>query len=288
MGAAARALGLRCALVALAAVTLPGVAAADEGCWLRNRHGPFPVCFDPGNRLRLDVATGGVGGAVQLRHVVPGDDPDVTWRLEHELASVRATRDEIHGTVYAGRYVRHSTDGHVVLPFGRPRKLFLPFDLGAEAQVGSVDGRTSDGLLRIGAVRTAALIELSRASDFSRRLAIGAAARWDVEVDTDGFETREHAVAPFTLAAVDLRIEAKNGLTAAGVRAEAGGEWSTDQRWRRRLAGAAEIERVVLAVQDRPLSIFAAAAYEPSDESLSGLIGIRLAPLVRIPRTQGP
>ncbi len=285
MGAAARALS---AVALLAATALPAVAAADERCWVEHRNGPYPVCFDPGNRLRLDVTTAGLGGAIQLRHVVPGDDPDVTWRLEHDLLDVRATRDLVRATAYAGRYVRHSSDGHVVLPFGRPRKLFLPFDLGAEAQVGSLVGTASGDTLHIGAVRTAALIELSRADHFRHRIAIGPAARWDVVLDRESRSPREHMVAPFTLAALDLRFESKNGLTLAGLRAEAGGEWSTESGWRRRLGAEAEIERVVLAVQDRPLSIFLSGDYEPSDESFSGLVGLRLAPVVRIPRAQGP
>ena len=95
-------------------------------------------------------------------------------------------------------------------------------------------------------------------------------------------------MAPFSLAALDLRVESRNGLTHAGLRAEAGGEWSTEAGWRRRLGAEAEVERVVLAVQDRPLSIFVSGDYEPSDESLSGLVGLRLAPVVRIPRAQRP
>jgi hypothetical protein len=284
VGAAARSLS---AVAVVATLALPAAAAADE-CWVEHRHGPYPVCFDPGNRLRLDATTDGLGGAVQLRHVMPGDDPDVTWRLEHDLLDVRATSELVRATAYAGRYVRHSSDGHLVLPFGRPRKLFLPFDVGAEAQVGSLIATSSGDTLLIGAVRTAALIELSRADHFRHRIAIGPAARWDVVVDRDSRSAREHAVAPFSLAALDLRFESRNGLTLLGLRAEAGGEWSTEAGWRRRLGAEAEIERVVLAVQDRPLSIFVSGDYEPSNESLSGLVGLRVAPVVRIPRAQRP
>lgn len=284
MGAAARTLTTS---VVVGALALPASAAADE-CWVEHRHGPYPVCFDPGNRLRLDATTDGLGGGIQLRHVVPGDDPDVTWRLEHDLLDLRATGDLVRATAYAGRYVRHSSDGHVVLPLGRPRKLFLPFDVGAEAQVGSLIATSSGDALLIGAVRTAALIELSRADHFRHRIAIGPAARWDVVVDRESRSAREHAVAPFSLAALDLRFESRNGLTLVGLRAEAGGEWSTEEGWRRRLGAGAEIERVVLAVQDRPLSIFVSGEYEPHDESLSGLVGFRLAAVVRIPRPRAP
>ena len=274
-------------LIAIAAVLLCAVrpAAADD-CWMSHRHGPYPVCFDPGNRLRLDATTDGLGGAIQLRHTVLVDDPDVSWRLEHQIASVRIAGSSIRGAAYSGRYVRHSSDGHLVLPFGRPRKIFLPFDIGAEAEVGSLTGSTS-GELHVGAIRTAALIELSRASHFRRRVAIGAVARWDLEVDADSRSAREHAVAPFSLAALDLRAESASGLTLAGVRAEAGGVWSTETGWRRWLSAEAEVERVLIAVQDRPVSLFVSGEYQPHEEALSGLVGVRLAPLVRIPAAQG-
>jgi len=262
---------------------LPRAAAADDPCWVSHRHGAYPACFDPGNRLHLDLTSDGVGAGIRLRHVVGADDPDVSWRLEHEIASVRATRGAIRAVAYAGRFVRHSTDGHVVLPFGRPRKLFLPFDIGAEAEVGSLRGDTSGGSLHLGVVRGAALIDLSRAGNFRRRLAIGAAARWDIEVDGDSRTARAHAVAPLSLAALDLRAESRSGLTSAGLRAEVGGVWSTDVGWRRWVGADAEIERVLVAVQDRPLSVFVGGSFEPEDESVSGLVGLRLAPLIRVP-----
>ena len=75
----------------------------------------------------------------------PGRPRPASWSLtDHgfshlgmlcdDIAATRATRDAIRATLYSGRYLRHSEDGHLVLPFGRPRKIFLPFDLGAEAE----------------------------------------------------------------------------------------------------------------------------------------------------------
>jgi hypothetical protein len=281
VGAAARALTSCAVLLALSS------AAAAEPCWVTERRIPFAVCFDLGNRLRLDAASDGVGGAVQLRHTFAGDDPDVTWRLEHDIAATRATRDAIRATAYSGRYVRHSADGHLVLPFGRPRKLFLPFDLGAEAQVGTIEASAARDDVELGAVRTAALVELSRAAHFRRRLAVGAAARWDVELDRESREARAHTVAPFTLAMIDVRAETEDGLTAAGLRAEGGGSWSTADKWGWRARADAEVERVVIAVQDRPLSIFLGGSYDPVDAELSGFIGVRVTPVVRIPRQRG-
>jgi hypothetical protein len=281
VGAAARALA-SCAVL----LALPSDADA-EPCWVTERRIPFAVCFDLGNRLRLDAASDGLGGAVQLRHAFAGDDPDVTWRLEHDIAATRATRDAIRATAYSGRYVRHSEDGHLVLPFGRPRKLFLPFDLGAEAQVGTIEASAARDEVDLSAVRTAALVELSRATHFRRRLALGAVARWDVELDRESREARAHAVAPFSLAMVDVRVEAEDGLTAAGVRAEAGSVWSTTDGWTWRARADAELERVVIAVQDRPLSIVVGGRYEPVDAELSGFIGVRVSPVVRIPRQRG-
>jgi hypothetical protein len=294
--APATARGLAVAAVLLA---LCRPAAADE-CWVSHRRGPYPVCFDPGNRLRLDAAIGAVagdsaggqdgvldrgelGGAIQLRHVVAADDPDVTWLLEHQIAAVRIGGDAVRASAYSGRFVRHASDGRLVLPFGRPRNLFLPFDIGAEAEVGSLRGSISGGPLHLGAVRTAAVFDLSRTGDFRRRFALGAAARWDIEVDAGSRSARAHTVAPFSVAAFDLRAESRDGLTAAGLRGEAGAAWSTAVGWRRWVGGEAELERVFLSVQDRPLSVFVSGALEPADESVSGVVGLRIAPLVRIP-----
>jgi hypothetical protein len=275
-------LRLLAATAALIAVALPGAAAADEPCWKEHRTGPYPVCFDPGNRLHLDLSTDGVGGGVQLRHVVGADDPDVRWRLEHEIAVARATRESIAATLYSGHYVRHASDGHVVLPFGRPRKLFLPFDIGAEAEVGALRGGLSSGPLQLGVVRSAVLFDLARSDSFGRRLAIGPAARWDVEVDRETRSAGAHSVAPLSIGALDLRAESSTGLTSATLRAEAGAVWSTEVGWRRWLGADAEIERVLVAVQDRPLSLFVAGSYSAEDEALSGWIGVRVAPLIRL------
>jgi hypothetical protein len=287
----------RAALAAtlLAALAAPALADPDVGtsakadpCWVTHRRGPFPACFDPGNRLHLDVAGNDpdaieLGGAIELRHVVLVDDPDVSWRLEHRIAAIRASADDIRASVYAGRFVRHSTDGHLVLPFGRPRKLFLPFDIGAEAEVGTLRARSADDAIQVGAVRTAALFELSRTGSFRRRFAIGPVARWDIELDRDSRSARAHRVAPFSLGGLDLRAESRNGLTIAGLRAEAGGVWSTEVGWRRWLAADAELERVFMSIQDRPLSVFVGASFAGEDESLSAVVGLRFSPLVRIP-----
>jgi hypothetical protein len=254
-----------------------------DPCWISHRRGPYPACFDPGNRLHLDAASDGFGGAVELRHYIAVDDPEVSWRLEHRLAAVRASGEALQGSLYTGRLVRHSADGHVVLPFGRPRKLFLPFDIGAEMEVGSLRARADTDAVSIGAVRTAALLELSRSGSFRRRFSIGPVARWDFQLDRASWSSTEHRVAPFSLAALDLRAESQSGLTIAGLRGEAGGIWSTESGWRRWLAAEVEVERVFMAVQDRPVSVFVGGAFAAEDESLSGVVGLRFAPLVRVP-----
>jgi hypothetical protein len=279
VGTAARSLvaGALAALVALAIA--PGTAAADDACVGRDRHGTFAICFDLGNRLRLDASTAGIGGAIELRHRVV-IDRDVSWRIEHQMAEVEVALDsgQLGGALYRGRYLRHARDGHVVLPLGLPRKVFLPFDLGAEAEVGHLRWLDADHVELV-VIRSAALFELSRADDFGHRAALALVSRWNLLADPHDRAISEHQVAPFSLAAFDLYGESRSGLTRAGLHVEGGALWSTTDHWRRALGGDAIVERVIVALNDRPLSLFATARYD-LDDGLSAVAGVRFAPLV--------
>ncbi len=93
--------------------------------------------------------------------------------MEHVLLDVdTASYDgtQFTGRVYRGVFIRHSRDGHIVLPFGDPpAKLWLPFDVGALAEVGALSWRP-DATATIGVVKTAALVDLARSKDHRLRL----------------------------------------------------------------------------------------------------------------------
>ena len=183
MGAAKAALG------ALALLLLAGRAAtarAEPSCTgVTETGGRFATCFDPGNRLLLRASTDGFGAVLQLRHIIHFDDePDLVWKMEHTLVetSYLGIWQRYGARLYSGRYLRHARDGHIILPFSTARKLFLPFDVGAEADVGTLSQQVGDDTAHLGIVRTAALIDIGRSETFSRHLAFGTVARWDVDL----------------------------------------------------------------------------------------------------------
>ncbi|MBA3542709.1 MAG: hypothetical protein H0T79_24040, partial [Deltaproteobacteria bacterium] len=160
-------------LVAVALLALGGSSARAESCTgVTGSGGRFATCFDPGNRLSLTAGSDGFGGGIALRHLVKfDDDPDLAWKLEHTILEARHAgfEPEFAGVLYRGRFIRHTRDGRLVLPLGTPKTIFLPFDIGAQIEAGRVTWRDEVGI-RIGIVKTAALVDLWRSRDFRRRL----------------------------------------------------------------------------------------------------------------------
>ncbi|MCX5742362.1 MAG: hypothetical protein NT062_07685 [Proteobacteria bacterium] len=261
----------------------PIVARADSCTKLDGSGQRYPICFDPGNEVSLTASSDGFGGSIAVRHIVRfEDDPDLAWKLEHVALDVRGGKlDGIEGTLYRGRYLRHTRDGHIVLPTNPPKKVFLPFDIGAYVEAGSVrvEGDVGMGIpVRIGMVKTAALIDLWRSRDFRRRLAIGPMARWDVGVThTDAFAIARHVVAPFSTGIVNLHAESANGLMLADVTIEAGSAWSSDAGWTPEIHAEGMLQRTLLAINDRPIALFVGARYWSETQEATVRVGARIA-----------
>jgi hypothetical protein len=253
---------------ALVVAVLAAPARAETCTGVTGSGDRFPICFDVGNRLWVTGGTDGVAAGVQIRHVIHFDDePDLVWKLEHAITEVGygGLGDRYTATLYEGRYLRHSRDGHVVLPFGSLQKLFLPFDVGVETTVGRLDGKLDVPDATLEVVRTAALIDLSRSEDFRQRLAIGPAARWDVALDREPVAITQHSVAPFSLAALSAHLESANGITVADLRLEGGTAWHSDGGWHRVVRGEATLERTIIAINDRPVSLVLGARYDSTE-----------------------
>jgi hypothetical protein len=276
--------GLACALLLAA----PPPARAETPCTgITASGGRFATCFDPGNRLFVSAGIDGYGGGIALRHVLRFDDePDLIWKLEHQILEAHFDRhvDRYHAVVYTGRYLRHARDGHIVLPFSIGKKIFLPFDIGADAEVGRFSGRIAAPHIDLGVVRTAALIDLSRSESFRRRLCFGAVVRWDARVQREPLEVAEHVVAPLTLGVVEAHAESQSGLTVADVRFEGGKSWSIDHGWRTDLSARLSLERILVAINDRPISLILGGHYRGLDEELYGEVAVRFALVQRMDR----
>jgi len=277
---AAKITGLAVA-VALVAASAPA-RADDTRCTGKTpAGGRFAICFDPGNRLLLAATTEGYGGGLLLRHIMLFDDePDLIWKLEHEflVGRVGGFSDRYDAVLYSGRYLRHARDGHIVLPFAVSKKIFIPFDVGADAQVGRIGGVLGAPTFELGVVRTVALIDISRSEDFKRRLSIGTVVSWDMKVVHDPTNALEdHRIVPFSTGLLNGHFETKSGLTIGDARVEAGKAWSANDGWYSALTAAVTLERVLIAVNDRPVSLFLGGRYENIDEQLYGEVGVRFA-----------
>jgi hypothetical protein len=254
------------ALIAIV-VAVSAEAAADSRCTgITEEESRFVTCFDLGNRLSVTAGSDGFGSAIDVRHTIDfDDDPDLTWKLEHHFAETThaAFENAFDGTFYRGRYIRHARDGHLVIPFGTPKKVFLPFDIGALAEVGTIRWRADDSPVEIGVVKFGALLDFARTRSFRRRLTIGPVSRWDVKTSRNlDFKVDEHIVAPFTTGMIELGAESLEGRTAGTLRIEAGVAWSSLRGWVPEARAEATLERIIIAVNDRPISLLLGARYE--------------------------
>ena len=262
-------------------VTLGARPAHAETCTgITRSGGRFATCFDLGNRASLTAGSNGVGLGVDLRHVIRFvDEPDLIWKLEHTLVDAHHAgyEDRFTGVLYRGRFMRHARDGHLVIPLGTPKKVFLPFDIGASTDVGTLTWRPDDPTLTLGLVKVAALVDLARSRGFRRRVAFGAVARWDMTMQREPLQITDHIVAPFSMALMNLRAESANGLYVGDVRVEAGTAWRNSIGWKPEAQLEATLERIVLAVNDRPIAMMVGARYETATEEATARVGARIA-----------
>lgn len=281
------------ALTALALSIAAPSAHADRCTGIKEIEGRGPdrfvTCFDLGNRLSITAGSDGVGGGIALRHVVTFDDePDLIWKLEHHITDTTHAllANAFEGTIYRGRYIRHARDGHIVLPFDTSKKIFLPFDIGALAEFGALRWRADASPVEIGMVKVGALVDFSRTRTFRRRFSIGPVAHWDVHLERDPsgdlmprLAVDEHVVAPFSAGLVELGFESLEGRTAGTLRVEVGTAWSSIHGWRPEARAEAELERIVLAVNDRPISLVVGARYQTrpdAEAEATARIGARI------------
>ncbi|HUS65761.1 MAG TPA: hypothetical protein VMZ28_14520 [Kofleriaceae bacterium] len=278
--------GTRALLPALLLLLLaPAVARADDCTGTTDSGGRFATCFDPGNRLVLRLSSEGAGAGIQLRHIMHfEDEPDLVWKMEHSIVdgSYGGVLERYRARLYRGRFLRHARDGHIILPFRTDRKIFLPFDVGAEAEVATLSQRVGAPLARLDVVRTTALVDFGRSPDFGHTLTFGLVADWNVDLDLSPekegqIDAVAHHVVPFTAAMAEARYEAASGLTAAALRVEGGGAWNSDTGWGGVFTSSARLERTVLAFNDHPLSLHLGGSYDAARGEWLGEAGLSFA-----------
>ncbi len=266
-------------VAALVIAALATNAFADECTGISSKGARFAQCFDLGNRVSITAGTEGLGISAGIRHEITfDDDPDLEWKMQHTLvdANHSALDGAFSGSFYRGRYLRHARDGHMMIPTGgQPKKLFLPFDIGAIFEAGSIAWKPMDPAFHIGVVRVAPLVDFARAKDYGRIFAIGPSMHWDMDVDRSFRAVTTQTVAPFTEALANAHLESMDGLWVADLRAEAGTAWRSDRGWAPEVRAQASLERVVLAINDRPVALTAGLEYDSVRAETVGRIGAR-------------
>lgn len=287
------------ALLALALALDPGApeAAGPDPCVAHDARGrSFVVCFDPGNRLELSAAgTGGGaepsrGGALDLstalrwrrdQRAVSGP---LEWLLDQSFVEGRVlfaggARDPraASGTLWRGTFLRHREEPFIFVPGPRPRRLPFPFDVGVLVEVGGAAWDAAHpGDVGLQPLRAALLLDVAGHRAL-RRLSFGPEVAWGVSI----LERRSavHELVPFTGGVVDLRAEDPGGLHALSLTVHGGSQVVVPGGARGYVDARVDLERVVAAVNDRPVALFAAASARGGARGRSAEVsaGVRLA-----------
>jgi hypothetical protein len=298
-------------MLSLLVATPVRAADTDEApvIWVTRADGArYRVRFDPGERLILGAGpefrgagaadwAAAPGLAVELGLLLRGERPapgwDVQWKRNHELAHLRLHPAAgpggaaVDGVLYRGIFLRQSREGTLTLPVTPPVALPLPFDIGVLAEVGHLHGalwpEAGGPPVDAGIVHGEVLADFWRSRQPGRWLTVGVGGRYEIGLQRDaaGALERDHRVSPMSTLAVALHGERADGLAAAGVRAEASHRWSSARGWERAYRVDADAEWTPLAVNDRPLALFALASGASSPDlprpELTVMAGLRFS-----------
>jgi hypothetical protein len=272
------------AVLALAALNGPVAHAAsnpeDAPAWVTGADGVrYRVRFDPGERVLVGLGASATPSVVApaldvgllLRSRAPEAGWEVFWKRQHEIAraTLRLPGEQapahLTAVLYRGLYLRHSRQGTLTLPLAPPVAFGLPFDIGVIAEIGQFAGPLSlepgGAALDATVVHGEVVADFLRAETPGRWLLVGVGGRYQVGVarDASAALTVDQRVSPMTALSVAFHGERRDGLAAGGVRAEACRRWSSTRGWENAYRLDADVEVTPLAVNDRPLSLFATA-----------------------------
>jgi hypothetical protein len=302
------------ALVALLAGARRAVAAEPDlaPVWIAGPDGVrFRVRFDPGERLLVGAALDGTPSTgapaleigLRLRSAPPPVGWDVYWKRDHELAHfvwdptaggwdlTAGARPAMSGVLYRGLFLRQSREGTLTLPLSPPVALALPFDIGLAAEIVRFNEATSPvnvgRELDVDVVHGEVVADFLRSRHPGRWLLLGVGGRYEVGLSRDaaGALLADHRVSPMTALSVALHGERADGLLAGGLRAEGARRWSSARGWESAFRIDGEAEVTPIALNDRPVSLFAAGTAESGADlaapDLRLLVGLRFSQPLR-------
>ncbi|MBK9518420.1 MAG: hypothetical protein IPO09_13930 [Anaeromyxobacter sp.] len=258
--------------MSLAAALLSALAVAGDPCLVADEAGrPVVACFDPGNRLELAAGARtadqgpGEGGALELSAAWRwrGDTRDqsgaVSWRRDQLVldaaAALRGGRvTGARALAWRGAFVRRLAEPFILLPGPRPVRLPFPFDVGMLVEAGGVRWeRAREREAEVRLLRSTLLLDLARHLPGVRRAGFGPELAYDLWLSRDAAPV--HLLVPFTGGALDLAAESADGLWVATLAARAGAALRVPGGFAGYASAALGLERVVLAVNDRPIAL---------------------------------
>ncbi len=291
------------ALALAAAPPLPPRQAGAEGTGaerrdpcrpLDARDRPFRICFDPGSGLDASygVAWGDAepqdGGASDVRLAfrwrmdLRSRAGDLEWLRDMTFLEARglftngdAEPRAARALLWRGVFVRHRASPFLLVPGPRPLRFPFPFDVGLLVEAGGAAwDRGRPGEAQLAPIRSALLLDLGARGSL-RRLAFGPEVAWTVRV-SDRAET-VHGLVPFTAGVVDVRAESRDGLDAAALAVRGGSSLSLPGGAEGFLEATLALERVVLAVNDRPVALYAEGTFRggPGGRAAEVAVGLR-------------
>jgi hypothetical protein len=263
--------------VSAALLALALAAQAGDPCVATDARGrSFAVCFDPGNRIELSAGgavgdrephLGGaldLGAAVRWRHDVRTRTGALEWMLDQTFGEGRvlfaggdADPRAASALLWRGTFLRHRQSPFVLVPGPRPLRLPFPFDVGLLVEVGGASWDASHRRdLRLAPLRSALLLDVAGHGAL-RRLAFGPEVSWGVSLLEHA--PAVHEIVPFTAGVLDVRAESRTGLDAASLTVRGGSAVVVSGGSETFLEGTLVLERVVLAVNDRPVALYVSA-----------------------------
>lgn len=294
------------ALLVLALALAPGAEAAPspppsavslappDPCLATDaRNRSFRVCFDPGSGL--DLSTGAAVGedeplrggasdvrvALRWRKDLRSRSGDLEWLRDMAFVEARGLFTNGDGEpraasalLWRGVFVRHRASPFLLIPGPRPLRFPFPFDVGLLVEVGGAawDG-ARPGEARLAPIRSALLLDLG-GHGVLRRLAFGPEVAWSVSVSDEADTV--HGIVPFTAGVLDARAESRDGLAAAALAVRGGSSLAVPGGAEGFLEARLSLERVVIAVNDRPVALYAEGAFRGGPGGRGAEVGLGL------------